>query len=68
MTRAYVNGAIGSPSVSLVGSLASHFLQTSGMTGADNLIAAVGSEVQVHVQGVASRTFEWTVFAEFLRG
>ena len=68
VTRAYVNGAIGSPSVSLVGSLASHFLQTSGMTGSDNLIAAVGGEVQVQVQGVTGRTFEWTVFAEFLRG
>lgn len=68
VTRAFVNGSIGSPSVSLVGSLASHFLETSGMTGADNLIVAVGGEVQVHVQGVAARTFEWTVFSEFLRG
>lgn len=68
VTRAFVNGALGSPSVSLVGSLASHFLETSGMTAADNLIAAVGNEVQVHVQGVSGRTFEWTVFAEFVRG
>ncbi|MGE0715083.1 MAG: hypothetical protein AB7P02_06545 [Alphaproteobacteria bacterium] len=68
VTRAFVNGNLSNPSVSVMGSLADHFSESVGMTGADNLLVAVSNEAQVQVQGVVGRTFEWNVKARVTKG